>query len=266
MPFRRSGARPLAPAWHVTLTLGLLAPSSPAAHAADLTLREAGSTLLYPLFQRWVPDYTAANPGAAITIDATGSGDGIAEAITGHAQIGASDAYMSDEQAEHNREIVNMPLAIAAQTVNYNLPGLNGAASKLDGPTLAGIYDGTIQQLGRAADRRAEPGRQAAARDHRADPPRRCFGRYLRVYPVPRFLDADGGRTGSATAPRSPGRRSPAKRPRPAMRAWCKTVAATPYSIAYIGISFHDDIAKAGLGTAMIKSQAGSSCCRRRKR
>src|SRR6202012_3360456 len=33
--------------------------------------------------------------------------------------------------------------------------------------------------------------------------------------------------------------------------------AATPYSIAYIGISFHDEIAKAGLGTALLKNQAG---------
>ena len=34
-----------------------------------------------------------------------------------------------------------------------------------------------------------------------------------------------------------------------------KTLAATPYSIAYIGISFRDAIAKAGLGTAMLKNQ-----------
>ena len=36
-----------------------------------------------------------------------------------------------------------------------------------------------------------------------------------------------------------------------------QAMAAAPYSIAYIGISFHGDIAKAGLGTAMIKNQTG---------
>jgi phosphate transport system substrate-binding protein len=36
-----------------------------------------------------------------------------------------------------------------------------------------------------------------------------------------------------------------------------KAIAATPYSIGYIGISFHDDIAKAGIGTALLKNQAG---------
>jgi len=88
------------------LALGLFAPRTPVGYAADLTLHEAGSTLLYPLFQRWVPDYAAANPGTVMTTNATGSGDGIAQAIAGHVQIGASDAYMSDEQAEQNRGVV----------------------------------------------------------------------------------------------------------------------------------------------------------------
>ncbi len=100
--------------------------------AADLILHETGSTLLYPLFQLWIPVYTAANPGTGMAAGATGSGAGITEAIAGHAQIGASDAYMSDEQARQDPGIVNIPLAIAAQTVNYNLPGLKGAGPKLD--------------------------------------------------------------------------------------------------------------------------------------
>lgn len=36
-----------------------------------------------------------------------------------------------------------------------------------------------------------------------------------------------------------------------------KATAATPYSIAYIGISFHDAIGKAGLGTAKLKNENG---------
>lgn len=103
-------------------------------------LNETGSTLLYPLFQLWVRDYPSAAPGVTLTAAATGSGAGEQHAIAGQAQIGASDAYMSDEQAEQNPEIKNIPLAISAQTVDYNIPGLNGAGLKLDGPTLAGIY------------------------------------------------------------------------------------------------------------------------------
>ena len=123
-----------------------------------MTLHETGSTLLYPLFQLWISDYAAATPGTTIATDATGSGAGIGEAIAGHVQIGASDAYMSDEQAERNRTIVNIPLAISAQTVNYNLPGLGAAHLKLDGPTLAGIYSGTVRTGTRPRSRHSIPG------------------------------------------------------------------------------------------------------------
>jgi phosphate transport system substrate-binding protein len=94
--------------------------------AASVTLPETGSTLLYPLFTQWAADYTHAAPEVTITTAGTGSGAGIAAAISGEARIGASDAYMSDEQVERNRGILNIPVAISAQTVNYNIPGLDG--------------------------------------------------------------------------------------------------------------------------------------------
>lgn len=240
----------------VMLTLGLLAPFSSPANAADPTLREAGSTLLYPLFQRWVPGYVAANPGAAITTAATGSGDGITEAISGHAQIGASDAYMSDEQAEQNRGIVNIPLAIAAQTVNYNLPGLNGTNLKLDGPTLAGIYSGTIHTWDAPEIVAMNPGvklpHETIIPIHRADGSGDTF-----VFT--QFLDFSAqrweDRIGYGTSVAWPS--VPDAKTATGNAGMVQTAAATPYSIAYIGISLHDDIAKAGLGTALIKSQAG---------
>ncbi|MDE2514733.1 MAG: substrate-binding domain-containing protein, partial [Rhodospirillales bacterium] len=66
------------------------------ARAATVNLLETGSSLLYPLFNLWVPAYTKANPNVKITTQSTGSGTGISEAISGVAQIGASDAYLSD--------------------------------------------------------------------------------------------------------------------------------------------------------------------------
>ena len=94
------------------------APLPPTAAAADLALHETGSTLLYPLFQDWGQAYAAANAGTTISTEATGTGAGIEQAIAGQVQIGASDAYMSDEQAEHNPQIVTIALAISALTVN----------------------------------------------------------------------------------------------------------------------------------------------------
>jgi phosphate transport system substrate-binding protein len=83
---------------------------------------------MYPLFQLWIRDYAHVMPGVTITVASTGSGMGIAAAIQGEATIGASDAYMSDEQAERNPWIVDIPLAISAQTVNYSLLGSGSKA------------------------------------------------------------------------------------------------------------------------------------------
>jgi phosphate transport system substrate-binding protein len=36
-----------------------------------------------------------------------------------------------------------------------------------------------------------------------------------------------------------------------------QTLAATPYSVGYVGVSYRDAIAKAGLGTAPLENQSG---------
>ena len=123
---------------------------------------KAGSTLIYPVFRIWAAEYPKTHPGVTVTAAATGSGAGVEQAISGKAQIGASDAYMSDDQVRDNPLIINVPMAISAQTVNYNLPDLNGQNLKLDGRTLAGIYSGKILVVGRPGDRRDEWRRETA--------------------------------------------------------------------------------------------------------
>jgi phosphate transport system substrate-binding protein len=125
--------------------LAVVAAPSPRASAAQVTLAETGSTLIYPVFRIWAADYPKTHPGVAITAAPTDSGAGVEQAISGAAQIGVSDAYMSDTQVRDNPLIINVPMAISAQTVNYNVPDLNGQNLKLDGPTLAGVYSGKIQ-------------------------------------------------------------------------------------------------------------------------
>jgi phosphate transport system substrate-binding protein len=250
--FHHRAARVLGSA---AVALALLVPLS-AVLAADMTLREAGSTLLYPLFQRWVPDYVTANPGTNISTAATGSGDGIAQAIAGHVHIGASDAYMSDEQVERNRGILNIPLAIAAQTVNYNIPDLNGSGLKLDGPTLADIYSGKITMWDDPAIVAMNQGvklpHQGIVPIHRADPSGDTF-----VFT--QFLDfaSQSWETRYRFGTEVAWPNVPAAKTATGNAGMVQTLGATPYSVGYVGISFHDDIAKAGLGTAMLKSQDG---------
>ncbi|MGH7685036.1 MAG: extracellular solute-binding protein, partial [Vulcanimicrobiaceae bacterium] len=122
--------------------LALTFGTSVAAFAA-VELLETGSSLVYPLMNIWVPSYTKAHGDVRITTQSTGSGTGISQAVAGVAQIGASDAYMSDAQLAQGK-MLNIPLAISAQQVNYNVPGLNDVHLNLSGPVLAGIYDGSI--------------------------------------------------------------------------------------------------------------------------
>jgi phosphate transport system substrate-binding protein len=84
------------------------------AYAAGITLNESGSTLLLPLFQSWIAGYKSVAPDIDLTANGTGSTAGIEAAIAGSVRIGASDAYLSDEAAAHNPEILNIPLAISA--------------------------------------------------------------------------------------------------------------------------------------------------------
>jgi phosphate transport system substrate-binding protein len=236
------------------LSLGLLALCAAPASAASVSLNETGSTLLYPLFKLWIPDYEHRADDVSLTADATGSGAGIAAAISGKARIGASDAYMSDEQAEQNRSIVNIPLAISAQTVNYNLPGLGGAAVKLDGPTLAGIYSGAITQWDAKEIADLNPG---VALPHQTIVPIRRADASGDTFIFTQFLDFSTQRwedkVGYGTSVAWPD--VAAERTATGNEGMVQTAAATPYSVAYIGISFHDAAAKAGLGTAMIKNQ-----------
>jgi phosphate transport system substrate-binding protein len=125
-------------------------PSPPVAYAppppvsSPGSILETGSSLLYPLINLWAPPYAQSNPQVKITTQATGSGTGISQAVNGAAQLGASDAYMSDVQMAQTR-MLNIPLAISAQTIVYNIPGLNTVHLNFSGSVLAGIYDGSIQ-------------------------------------------------------------------------------------------------------------------------
>ncbi len=117
---------------------------------ATLTVSETGSTLILPLFKSWVAAYNKVDPNLQMTVGATGSATGIAETIAKHVQIGTSDAYMSDNEAMAHPQILNIPLAISAQTVVANLPELRGATLKLSETVLALIYSGKVSQWGAA--------------------------------------------------------------------------------------------------------------------
>ena len=227
-----------------------------AAYAAEVRLLETGSSLLYPLFNLWVPDYQKKNPDVQITTQSTGSGTGIAQAISGIAQIGASDAYLSDAQMKSNPGMLNIPLAISSQMINYNVPGLNDKHLKFSGPVLSGIYSGKIKFWDDAEISKLNPGVKLPHNEiipvHRTDGSGDTFifTQYL-AFSTPDWSNSVGYGTtvswpavqGGIGAVGNPGMVNASK--------------GTPYSIAYIGISFKSATDAASLGEAMLENKDG---------
>ena len=129
-------------------------PTSPATAAESIT--ETGSTLLYPLFGSWATAYQKLYTQVTITAGGTGSGTGIADASTGTVDLGGSDAYLSGSDRTTYPTMMNIAVAISAQQVNYNVPGVKSL--KLDGTVLAEIYAGKITNWNDSAIAALNPG------------------------------------------------------------------------------------------------------------
>ncbi|HTZ55279.1 MAG TPA: phosphate ABC transporter substrate-binding protein PstS [Candidatus Acidoferrum sp.] len=242
----------------LALTLAALLLVSAGGRALAATdLLETGSSLLYPLMNLWVASYTQGRSDVQITTQSTGSGTGISQAVGGVAQIGASDAYMADAQLK-NSPMFNIPLAISAQQINYNIPGLNTSHLNLSGPVLAAIYSGQIQYWDDAKIKSINKAYASKLPHTQIIPIRRSdgsgdtfiFTQYLSKS-TPSWASGPGyGTTVSWPSVAS----SVGANGNPGMVQTCQN---TPGSIAYIGVSFLNQTDKAGLGYAALENQAG---------
>jgi phosphate transport system substrate-binding protein len=234
------------------------------ANADSITLNETGSTLLYPLFQKWIDGYKSVAPDVVLTAASTGSGAGIDSAIGGSVRIGASDAYLSDAVAAHNPEILNIPLAISAVAINYNVPGLNGANLKISGPVLAAIYSGAITAWDDPKIVALNPG---VALPHQGIIPVRRADASGDTFVFTQFLDfsAESWEDSPGYGTDIAWPKVAAEKTGPGNEGVIAALAATPYTIGYAGVSYAAEIAKDQLGTAMVENQAGKFVLASRK-
>jgi phosphate transport system substrate-binding protein len=217
-------------------------------------LIESGSSLLYPVLNLWVAAFSASHPGASISTTTTGSGAGISQAIQGLINIGASDAYMPDALAVRHPTIMNIPVTISSQAVNFNLPGVK--TLNFSGPILAKIYEGKIRQWNDPAIAAANPGVSLPAHAiipiHYADSSGDTFmfTQYLSA------TDAGWARTmhyGTMMSwPAIPGALGAIGN-----SGVLAATAANRYSLAFIGISYANQAAADGLGQAALLNKAG---------
>lgn len=244
------------------------APADPASQLAALikppstnvALTETGSTLLYPLFGAWAPAFNKAYPTVSITTAGTGSGAGIAGAAAGTVDIGASDAYLPAATVSKTPGLENIPLAISAQQINYNIPGLSSSTHlKLDAKVLNDIYAGTIANWNATQITALNPGVKlpslAIAPLHRSDSSGDTFlfSTFLAKGDPSGWVPPAGGESPSITFPTV--KNALAEKGNSGMVAGCK---ATPGCVAYIGISYLADTQHAGLGEAMLQNRSGA--------
>ena len=136
--------------------VALLAVASAGAKSEDTTLTGAGSTFVAPLVSAWTPAIGHAF-GITVQYSAVGSGAGIA-AITNHqVDFGASDAPLSPAQQAACADCVQIPWALSAVSVFYNVPGAP-VHVKLDSSTVAKIFLGQITNWNDPAIAKLNPG------------------------------------------------------------------------------------------------------------
>lgn len=224
--------------------------------AAQVNLLETGSSLLYPLFNLWVPAFTKAHPNVRITTQSTGSGTGMSQAVAGIAQIGGSDAYLSNFIMHQHPDMLNIPLAISSQMVNYNVPGLNRDHLKLSGPVLAGIYSGKITKWNDAEIAKINPGVKLPDHQivtiHRTDGSGDTFifTQYLSAS-TPSWANSIAYGT-TISWPAIEGGLGAVGNP-----GMLTALKGTAYSIAYIGISYEKTILESGMGIAALGNHDG---------
>jgi phosphate transport system substrate-binding protein len=129
-----------------TLLAGCVLGVSAAAASASAKLVGEGSTLVQPLEAEWAAAWDSST-GNTVTFTGDGSGAGYKGIANNIDDFGASDAPLSAYSSPVCSNCIQIPWALSATGVSYNIPGIRlkrGKALHLSPQDLAGIYLGTI--------------------------------------------------------------------------------------------------------------------------
>ena len=113
--------------------------------ASSVTLDGAGANSIGPFFERVFYDYHQANPKTTVNYSPAGSSVGAKDIETNTVDFADSEIPLSatDLSKATSGAILQIPVDLGGVAVSYNLPGV-ATGLNLDGPTLAGIFDGSI--------------------------------------------------------------------------------------------------------------------------
>ncbi len=142
---------------------------APTAFAADIT--GAGATFPYPIYAKWAEAYKA-RTGNGLNYQSIGSSGGVKQIKAKTVDFGASDNPVKFEDLQADG-LVQFPAIIGGVVPIINVEGIKPGQIRLDGQTLADIFQGKIKNFNdkRIAD--LNPGMKIPAGEitvvHRAD-------------------------------------------------------------------------------------------------
>ena len=142
---------------------------APAVFAADIT--GAGATFPYPIYAKWAEAYKA-RTGNGLNYQSIGSSGGVKQIKAKTVDFGATDNPVKFEDLQADG-LVQFPAIIGGVVPIINLEGVKPGQIRLDGQTLADIFQGKIKNFNdkRIAD--LNPGMKIPAGEitvvHRAD-------------------------------------------------------------------------------------------------
>jgi len=148
---KRSGA--LLVVLALALGAALAGTSTASTGRSSGTLKGAGSSFVAPLVAQWQANYKSSD----VQYNPIGSGGGIAAITSRTVDFGASDAPLSKDQFSACKGCVQIPWALSATAIPYNIPGLNGRLH-LNAGVLADIYLGKIKKWNDSRIKAINPG------------------------------------------------------------------------------------------------------------
>ena len=124
----------------LVLAFGASYAAASASRQSGGSLNGAGSTFVVPLVSKWQGAYKH----NSVNYSGIGSGGGIAAITARTVDFGASDAPLSRDQFSSAHGVVQIPWALSATSLPYNVRG-GPVGLRLSGPVLAEIFLGRIK-------------------------------------------------------------------------------------------------------------------------
>lgn len=149
MNSRRTGLRrSLAVLCSLILLTGCSSPSRPDTVRGALII--VGSGTEQAVINTWGNEWSGQNNGASLNFSPDGQDVGIQALLKGNTYVATSDMPITEQQASASTEACgpqgafSIPTSVTPIGVAYNLGATRGL--RLDAPTLAGIYSGSIKK------------------------------------------------------------------------------------------------------------------------